>query len=934
MKKLKIFLLLSLALGMLLAFCSCGAKALGVPTKITIDEENVLTWSKVSNAYSYVVQIENVETGKVIEKSPRKESLSLSDLKQGDYNIRIKSVARGKEYKDSAFCEDHFFEKEYETGCLYTLINNRTEYEITKVGKASGVVLIKPEYRNKPLTRIADSAFRGSTKVEQVLVDEDSPLKEIGAKAFFNCSKLTKVVLPDGVKTIGDNAFNSCRVLESVNIPTSVTTISDFAFSYCRSLTEIDLHDKITSIGEAAFTACSALTELEIPDSVTTIGEDAFSECTALVNVTIGAGVSYIPANAFYTCTALESVVFDGAGNLTTIGDYAFAKSTSLATIVIPDGVESINAYAFSACEKLANVTLSDTIKKIGYNAFASTAIFNEAVFGQQATGMVYVGDWLVHCTDEVKNSLKVVNSTTLKEGVVGIADYVFSYSGTQLNKVETPTSLKYIGAESFSSCLGLRELKIVKDSVVDLASGAFAGCAILQNVSLNDGLEKIGSYAFSGCLALSNRTDNKSWIPDTVTQIGTEAFKNTYLWNAPGEDGIVYADDWVVGYNTKDLQGSIGTVTLKDGTIGIADYAFFNCTITSLRNMQDVIYVGEGAFYQCESLGTVAFGADVTEIRDYTFYKCTSLLSVTFPNRLESIGRSAFYKCERLNRVELARCTRLKEMGDYAFYGCSALHTVVFGGSLTEIPDRAFYKCISLEKVVIPDTVTRIGVRSFYKCESLSELTLGSQVAIIDEYAFSSCSSLQELEIPNSVTTINRYAFYKCSAVETLTLSNSVTSIGDYAFYGLEKIPALTLPSSLKSVGKYAFKGLSGIQSILLKADLSVIEAHAFYGAKNATVYTDADASEVEWNKRWNSSYRPVVWGCTLSDDGKYVVSVTITESTLQNFNAQAVIEAPERAGKRFIGWATSADATEGEWKASEIVNVPVGTTIYAIWA
>ena len=934
MKKLKNFLLLSLAFGMLLAFCSCGAKALGVPTNLTIDEENVLTWSKVSNAYSYVVEIENAETGEVTQKTPRKESLSLSDLKQGDYNIRIKSVARGKEYKDSAFCEERFFEKEYETGCLYSLINNRTEYEITKVGKAAGVVLIKPEYRNKPLTKIADSAFRGSTKVEQILVDEDSPLKEIGAKAFFNCSKLTKVVLPDGVTTIGDSAFNSCRLLESINIPDSVTTISDFAFSYCRELKEIELHDRITSIGEASFTACSALTDLEIPNSVTKLGEDAFSECSALVNVTLGSGITKIPASAFYACSALESVVFDGKGGLTEIGDYAFAKAASLATIDIPKGVVKIGPYAFSACEKLANVTLCDTITSIGYNAFVSTAIFNEAVSGTQATGMVYVGDWLVHCTEEVKFTLKAVNATTLKSGIIGIADYVFSESGLQLSKVETPTSLKYIGTESFSSCLGLRELKVTKDSVIEISKGAFAGCAILQNVSLNEGLEKIDSYAFTGCLALSNRTDGKSWIPDTVTQIGTEAFKNTYLWNAPGEDGIVYADDWVVGYNTKDLQGSIGSITLKDGTIGIADYAFFECTITAIRNMQDVVYVGEGAFYQCESLGTVAFGQDVTEIRDYTFYKCSSLLSVTFPRRLESIGRSAFYKCERLNKVELAQCSRLEKMGDYAFYGCSALYSVTFGGSLTEIPDRAFYKCISLEKVVIPETVTRIGVRSFYKCESLSNLTLGSNVTLIDEYAFSSCSAIQALEIPDSVVTINRYAFYKCSAVESLTIGNSVQTIGDYAFYGFEKIPVLNLPKSLKTIGKYAFKGLSGLETIVLRSDISSIDAHVFYGASNATVYTDANPGDVEWSKRWNSSYRPVVWGCTLSEDGKYVVSVTITENTLQNFNAQAVVQGPESAGKRFMGWATSADAMEAEYKADEIVNVPVGTTIYAIWA
>ena len=238
------------------------------------------------------------------------------------------------------------------------------------------------------------------------------------------------------------------------------------------------------------------------------------------------------------------------------------------------------------------------------------------------------------------------------------------------------------------------------------------------------------------------------------------------------------------------------------------------------------------------------------------------------------------------------------------------------------------------LKSVEIQANIPAIEKYTFYKCESLTELTLGSNVTLIDEYAFSSCSAIQALEIPDSVVTINRYAFYKCSAVESLTIGNSVQTIGDYAFYGFEKIPALNLPKSVKSIGKYAFKGMAAIDTILLNADISVVDAHAFYGANNATVYTDANPSEVEWSVRWNSSYRPVVWGCTLSEDGKYVVSVTITENTLQNFNAQAVVQGPERAGKRFIGWATSADATVAEYKKEEIVNVPVGTTIYALWA
>ena len=107
----------------------------------------------------------------------------------------------------------------------------------------------------------------------------------IGGRAFYGCSGLTSVTIPNLVTTIGDHAFYGCTGLTSVIIPNSVTSIGESAFGGCTGLTEVTIGNSVTTINYAAFYGCTGLTSVTIPNSVTTIGDYAFEGCYGLTSI-------------------------------------------------------------------------------------------------------------------------------------------------------------------------------------------------------------------------------------------------------------------------------------------------------------------------------------------------------------------------------------------------------------------------------------------------------------------------------------------------------------------------------------------------------------------------------------------------------------------------------------------------------------------------
>ena len=118
-------------------------------------------------------------------------------------------------------------------------------------------------------------------------------LTSIGILAFYNCSSLTSIIIPNSITSIGSSAFNGCSDLTSILIPNGVTSIGNSAFKNCSDLTSVVIPESIIYIGWYAFQNCSGLTSVTIPNSVKYINDYAFSGCSGLTSIFIPSIVKF-----------------------------------------------------------------------------------------------------------------------------------------------------------------------------------------------------------------------------------------------------------------------------------------------------------------------------------------------------------------------------------------------------------------------------------------------------------------------------------------------------------------------------------------------------------------------------------------------------------------------------------------------------------------
>lgn len=946
MKRIRLLVVLSFILScMLLLFTGCGKTTLATPKNFEVNQETlVLTWDSVKDAKGYKIFVNNEEYNSSKPRYP------LEPLAAGDYVITVQAIAKNDDFKDSEIAT-YTYTRPEESGISFALINNKTEYEVRSMGSAAGDVVIPDVYRNKPVTKIGDLAFANKNKDLTSVTVIGNNLRTIGSRAFYNCGAMTSISLPDSVTEIGAYAFQNCRSLQSVVLPEGLKVLQGFTFAYCTELASVTMPEGLTSIETKAFIGCYKLDNVVIPNSVLTMGEYAFSENKALTNLTIGSGLEVIPEYAFLGCQMLAQINF--SEGLKTISQFAFSGCagaievedpngstplvvpTGLTKVHLPNSVETVQTGAFINCTWLVELTFGDNVSKVGDRVIYNTLLWTAS------ENIVSVDGWILGCKS------KEMEEIVFPDGTVGIADKAFlevdkdwSVSGWALT---IPDSVEYIGESAFYNCTKMSSLG-VGAGVKTIGVKAFSHCSNLRNTIVRDGLEVIDNYAFQGCTRLKIQTllaDGKKTsediLPVTLKRIGTYAFENTDRWNK--SMGLVYIGDWLVGCTDEAMQ--VGHI--EEGTRGLSDYAFYGAAGLNTVTIPDSVeYIGRCAFYGCASLTQVTLPFGLQAIEEFTFYGCALLQQIYLPNTVTKIGYSAFNKCYSLTTANIPAAVEV--IDDYAFYKCTSLTALTFDeladGAATvavsekTIGNRTFSTCSALSEIVLPSSVTSIGTHAFYKCIALTSVTLSEGISEVSNYAFYGCEALTTVTLPDTVTKVGNYAFRNCVALTSIDFGEGLQEIGRYAFYGCVALESIDVPASLQKIDDYAFRNCAALKSVLLPTTVETINKHAFNGCNNVTIYVEYETRPMGWLGHWNSSYRTVFWGCTMSEDDSYVVSFVKTATTLTNTSVVNGMAAPTKAGYDFLGWTSVQGGTTAEYTMETVAEAANGTTLYAVWA
>lgn len=388
----------------------------------------------------------------------------------------------------------------------------------------------------------------------------------IGYQAFWGCTKLESIFIPDTIEYIEAGAFGDCKSLNTITINNNSTKfcIVDNVL-YNKDKTKLILCPRnfsgtfkvpegIMYIGSTAFDCCYELKGVEFPNTIRIIEDWGFSECTALSELNLNIDMVYSSASednatigrlAYWGCTSLKKVKIvdlnnsEWWGSRLDIDDAAFKECTGLKSVMIMSDTEgsewwgseiSIEDSAFQMCSKLQYVLLPEGIERISNYAFDDC---------NELTTIYYCG------SQSAWNSIYISSSNELKK-----KEIIFDYDPYNTEQSIVGASLQYDSVNGKIISLSSSADKIVIPAeiaymeVTSIADNAFINCECVKEITIPRSVKEISSGTFNG-------------LENTVIKVYKDSYAYQYMKDnniahkvVSNINGDIYTDDVV---NSKD---------------------------------------------------------------------------------------------------------------------------------------------------------------------------------------------------------------------------------------------------------------------------------------------------------------------------------------------------------------------------------------------
>lgn len=798
------------------------------------------------------------------------------------------------------------------------------------------------------ITTIGKSAFSECHQLESIVIP--SSVKRISTKAFYNCLQLSSVSFSEGLEIIEDSAFFHSGSYYGVKLPKSVKSIGKGVFKDIYHFLYIMIETATPPVCDEAICEYSpteggypvlfvpegssekykhatgwnmfnkieegipepqydfevngiaykilfeeeksvevvpkdvlTLNEvlpwphrydykgfIEIPSEVScdgilykvvSIGESAFRSCEWLEAVTIAEGIKELKANAFNYCGGLKSVILPNG--LEYMGEHCL-YNCGFTQINIPSTVKTIGESAFMYCEKLESIEIPDNIE-----------ILSATFYGCKKLKKV-----------KLPNGLKYITANIIEDGREGFLGCFGEC--TQLEDINTPDSLLYLGRrsfwgcsrlphfvlpekfvnvnyEAFNECTGLVYVQVKTNKAFAVPEGFFPG-NVYQDATLyvNEGMKTTfehleGWHNFKTIVEGEPNEEEKNFRP---------YFEIDNLWynvTSRGEQTVelVKGEDHYEGDIVVPATVQNGGITYTVTSIGNAfSPENWNSQLHSVTLPNTILSIKENAFHGCNQLSQLHVPESVTKI-GYMAFNSVGLSSIEIPNNVVTIDEAAFLGCYL---IDANIGSGVKHIRERTFESCSQLMSVNLSDGIESIDGRAFAEDVNLESINFPKALQTIGTDAFLNCCKLPSLLLPQGLVSISYNAFMNCSSAQILSIPSSLTDIRDQVFVGCTGLETITVSeenpkfdsrnncnalietttnqlvlgcrntvipSGVKSVGDYAFYECSTLKSADIPEGVTSIGAWAFYNCTGLTTLNLPETLCSVGNFAFMGCQ-----------------------------------------------------------------------------------------------------
>ncbi len=608
------------------------------------------------------------------------------------------------------------------------------EYAFKDCIRLTGMVI--PENVNK----MEYHMFYGCTNIRQLTLPyigtrEKNNNKNYNLGYYFDSSSIDRATTSDSysVSTTYNHMGTSYPNLTKVTV-TNTEILPNYAFFNCTTITEINLPESLKIIGKYAFSNCDAITDIAIPESVSKVGSYVFSKSDGLSGPIDLCGFKEIPDYAYSNCAGIVTLAYIPEG-VEKIGNGAFASCSNLKKVNLREGVTTLGEYVFSDCERLSDIDLPDSLKSIGQHAFKKCIRLENAVIPE---GTSSIGYYIFNgCTNLTELTLPFIGT----KDVTSTNNYNLGYYFDSSSIDRATTSDGYSESTTYNH-MGTSYPNLTKVTLTNteiLPDYAFANCTTISDINLPEKLEKIGQSAFINCTVLPGVD-----IPENVTSVGTYVFKNCDAFAKPVALGSV---NRIPDYAYLGCDGITDLADIPESIIKIGEYAFKDCAnITGGNIAEQIVSIAQYAFNNCTGLESAVIPEGTSSIGYYIFNGCTNLTELTLPfigtKDVTSVKNyNLDYYFDSSNLSNSLDSDGYAENTNYHHMGTSYPNLTKVTLTNTEIlPEYAFFNCTTLQEVILPEELKIIRKGAFMRCETLPKITISSNVTSIDTTAFDNC--------------------------------------------------------------------------------------------------------------------------------------------------------------------------------------------------